>query len=284
MSEPLIRSVSDTARWVAFHRATESDRKDHIFHDPYARSLAGERGALIGRKLRENAWAIAMRTYLFDNEIRALLRSEPIDLVVNLAAGFDSRPYRLELPSSLQWIEVDLPEIVDAKRRILQSEKPVCKLEIIAEDLGNDVRRRALFAKLNERAKNILVMSEGLLIYLTDEKATSLATDLRAQRHFHYWLVEVTSPKVLDWINRRWRHHFEAANALMAFAPKDWRKFFADLGWDVVNFKDLVQTAQTMNRRPFVMRAYQFVGSLFPAWYEKQARLWESGVALLRRA
>lgn len=71
MSEPLIRSVSDTAHWVAFHRATESDRKDHIFDDPYARSLAGERGALIGRKLRENAWAIAMRTYLFDNEIRA---------------------------------------------------------------------------------------------------------------------------------------------------------------------------------------------------------------------
>jgi methyltransferase (TIGR00027 family) len=205
-------------------------------------------------------------------------------VVVNLAAGFDSRPYRLELPSSIQWVEVDLPEIVDAKRKVLQNEKPLCKLEIIAEDLGDEVRRRNLFSNLNQRAKNIMVMSEGLLIYLNDEKVSSLATDLHAQQHFHYWLIEVTSPKVLDWINRRWRHHFQAANAPMAFAPIDWRNFFAEHGWDAVNFENLAHTARRMNRQPVMMRAYNFIGSFFPAWYEKQVRLWESGVALLRRA
>ncbi len=135
MSEPLIRSISDTARWVAYHRATESDRPDSIFRDPYARRLAGERGELIGRKLRQNAWAIAIRTYLFDKAIRGLLSREPVDMVVNLAAGLDSRPYRLELPPWLQWIEVDLPEIVDAKRRILSDEKPHCQLEVTTEHL-----------------------------------------------------------------------------------------------------------------------------------------------------
>jgi O-methyltransferase involved in polyketide biosynthesis len=65
MPEPLIRSISDTARWVAYHRATESDRPDAIFRDPHAHSLAGERGELIGRKLKDNAWAIAVRTYSF---------------------------------------------------------------------------------------------------------------------------------------------------------------------------------------------------------------------------
>ena len=42
--EPAIRSVADTALWVAVYRAEESERKDAIFKDPYARRLAGERG------------------------------------------------------------------------------------------------------------------------------------------------------------------------------------------------------------------------------------------------
>ena len=83
MPEPLIRSISDTARWVAHHRATESDRPDAIFRDPHARSLAGERGELIGRKLNANAWAIAVRTYLFDKAIRGLL-SRAADLYPTL--------------------------------------------------------------------------------------------------------------------------------------------------------------------------------------------------------
>ena len=64
MHEPLVRSISDTANWVAYHRATESDRRDALFRDPYARRLARERGELLGRKLHENAWAIAVR-YIF---------------------------------------------------------------------------------------------------------------------------------------------------------------------------------------------------------------------------
>jgi O-methyltransferase involved in polyketide biosynthesis len=103
MPEPLIRSRSDTARRAACHRATESERPDAIFRDPYARPLAGERGELIGTRLHENAWAIAVRTYLFDTAILELLSRHSIDMVVNLAAGLDSRPYRLDLPAALRW-------------------------------------------------------------------------------------------------------------------------------------------------------------------------------------
>ena len=234
--------MSDTARWVAYHRATESDRKDKIFHDPYARALAGDRGALIGRELQENAWAIAVRTYLFDDVIRRLINSEPLDLVLNLAAGFDSRPYRLELPSLLDWVEVELPEIVDAKRKILQNEKPVCKLEIIIEDLADGARRRKLFSYLNQRANNIMVVSEGLLIYLDNKKVATLASDLHSQRHFQYWLVEVTSPKVLDWINRRWRHHFR----LRIFV---WPSHRMIGGSSIVNGGGMLSNSRILHRR-----------------------------------
>jgi methyltransferase (TIGR00027 family) len=284
MPEPLIRSISDTARWVAFHRATESERSDAIFHDPYARRLAGERGEQIGRRLHQNAWAIAVRTYLFDQAIGSLLSKEPIDMLVNLAAGLDSRPYRLELPSGLRWVEVDLPEIVDSKREMLTGEVPRCQLEIITQHLGDRDQRRTLFAQLNEKAGCIAVMSEGLLTYLDEDKVTSLAEDLHAQGHFQYWLAEVISPAVLNWINRKWEHHFEAANSPMRFAPADWRRFYRDRGWEPQEFNDMASTAKKLNREPGMMKFFRILGQAFPRWNEKQSKVWESGVALLRRA
>lgn len=54
------------------------------------------------------------RTYLFDRIIREQV-AQGADMVVNLAAGLDTRPYRMQLPSSLNWVEVDLPKILDYK-------------------------------------------------------------------------------------------------------------------------------------------------------------------------
>jgi methyltransferase (TIGR00027 family) len=283
MAEPLIRSISETANWVAYHRATESERPDAIFHDEYARRLAGERGEAIGRKLAQNAWAIAVRTYLFDKMLLEVVSRERIEMVVNLAAGLDARPYRMELLPSLRWVEVDLPEILEAKRKVLAQEKPRCQLEVITQHLGDQAQRRTLFAQLNRRAERIVVMSEGLLLYLDEEKVTSLAADLHAQPHFTYWVVEVVSPRVLAMITRKWHRHFEAANARMSFAPADWRAFYRERGWEAVEFKDMAQTAREVHREPGMMKVMGFLGQMFPSWREKQNKEWESGVALLRR-
>jgi len=94
MEEPLIRDISDTARWVAVYRARETERPDAAFRDPFARRLAGERGEQIARAMpmaEEAAWSFIARTHLFD---RFILRAVEggADLVVNLAAGLDARP------------------------------------------------------------------------------------------------------------------------------------------------------------------------------------------------
>ena len=61
----LVRNISDTALWVAHYRAVESERPDAHFSDPYARALAGERGARIAKSQQfgnRNAWAFVART------------------------------------------------------------------------------------------------------------------------------------------------------------------------------------------------------------------------------
>src|SRR5262245_25663827 len=127
--DQLIHNISDTALWVAHYRAMESERPDAHFRDPYAKLLAGDRGAEIVEKMpaaRRNAWAMIVRTCIFDEVILRLIKNG-VDTVLNLAAGLDTRPYRLELPSSLQWVEVDLDAILQYKEQKLNGEQPRCK-------------------------------------------------------------------------------------------------------------------------------------------------------------
>ncbi len=163
-SEPLIRNVSDTARWVAVYRARETERPDAHFRDPFARRLAGERGEQIAKSMplgRDNDWSMITRTWLGDQFINEQVQ-QGIDMVINLAAGLDARPYRMQLPASLKWIEVDLPEILAYKEEILRDEKPVCSLERIRLDLSDAAARRDLFAELGRRSQNALIITEGL--------------------------------------------------------------------------------------------------------------------------
>jgi hypothetical protein len=72
MSEPTIQHVSDTALWAAAFRARETERKDGLFRDPFARRLAGARGEKIAKATpfhEKNSWSWVTRTYLFDRII-----------------------------------------------------------------------------------------------------------------------------------------------------------------------------------------------------------------------
>src|SRR5215468_7771291 len=144
--EPLVENISDTARWVAIFRAEESERSDAVFHDPFARKLAGKKGEQIANAIgfgRENSWSFIARTFSFDEFVMRHVR-EGYDMVLNLAAGLDARPYRMELPSSLQWVEVDLPGIIEEKEKILNNETPRCDLIRIKSDLAEQKTRREL--------------------------------------------------------------------------------------------------------------------------------------------
>src|SRR5436309_8492123 len=123
----------------------ETDRPDAHFRDPFARVLAGERGQEIVKKMpgaQRSAWAMIVRTCVFDEVILRLIRENGVNIVLNLAAGLDTRPYRLPLPESLSWFEIDFAPILDYKEEKLQNEKPVCRLERIKMDLSDASARR----------------------------------------------------------------------------------------------------------------------------------------------
>jgi methyltransferase (TIGR00027 family) len=244
--------VSDTALWVAYFRALETQRPDALFRDPFAERLAGERGFQIANTLPDGnnqEWAWMARTYLFDQFAMRVVQ-EGADLVVNLAAGLDARPYRLDLPASLQWVEVDFPEIVSYKEEILASEKPVCRLERVSMDLTDVQSRRALFADLNRRAKKIAILSEGLLIYFATEDVVSLAKDLAAESNIQSWVLDLASPGQLKLMQRSSGKQLSEAGAGFKFGPPEGPNFFVPFGWEPIDIKGLLKTAAQFKRSP----------------------------------
>src|SRR5436309_943921 len=180
-----IDNISDTARWVAVYRALETARPDAIFRDPFAERLAGERGHQIMEEMpsgRAYAWPMIVRTAVFDEIILEAVQQRQVDLVLNLAAGLDARPWRLPLPPALRWVDVDVPGILDYKAEALRDEKPVCRYEAVAVDLRDAQKRQELFAELGAASSRSSVVTEGRLSYLAPGRGAALAPDLHGRR------------------------------------------------------------------------------------------------------
>jgi len=262
MADPQgLRNISDTAAWVAIYRALESERPDAWFRDPLARRLAGDRGERIARNMKygnKNAWSFVARTVVVDRHVAEKV-GQGADMVVNLAAGLDTRPYRMALPASLLWIEVDLPEMVQYKTDALAGERPVCALERIPCDLANPSARRPVFERIAARATRVLVITEGLLVYLTDEEVTTLAQDLGRQPGFAWWAIDLMSPRLLRMLQAGMGSELNEAGAPLKFAPAKGPGFFAELGWKPVEIRSMLHEAAKLKRLPLRMRPFSWL-------------------------
>src|SRR5262245_27259957 len=179
----------------------ETERPDAIFRDSFARTLAGPEGkAIVGELPRGQAmaWALIIRTAVFDEMILASIHTRGVRRILNLAAGLDARPWRLTaLPADVEWIDVDLPPMLEYKRQALRDVPPVCRYRAVPADLTSAGDRATLFADLGDvsSSSSTLVVTEGLLIYLTEEHVGTLATDLLEQPSLQWWLLDIASPR-----------------------------------------------------------------------------------------
>src|SRR4051794_22615434 len=130
-----IRNISDTALMTAACRAFETQRPDGWMKDPFAARLAGERGMAIAKALPSveiMCFGIGIRSRILDDGVPAEVRERGADTVLSVGAGLDTRPWRIDVPASLRWIEVDLQPMLDYKWSIMGSEQPKCIVERLA--------------------------------------------------------------------------------------------------------------------------------------------------------
>lgn len=278
-TEHVLTHVSDTARWTALHRATESARPDALFHDPLAERLAGEHGqaivAHVPRSTRNGWWLVARTKIIDDTILRAI--AEGCDRVLNLAAGLDTRPYRLALPPNLGWVEADLPQLLEEKTQLLADQKPRCRLTRTAVDLADPRARDSFFNEALDGAAKALVLTEGLLMYLEESDIRALSGALQ-RPEVSWWMLDFAGPGLKRMMNRKMAGLLQ--NAPFKFAPENGLAYFEDLGWRVVESESLFTAAGRFDRLPMLMRAAAWLPQPDPR--RPGRRPW-SAVALLAR-
>ncbi len=286
MTEPgQIENVSDTALWVAEYRAMETLRPDAIFSDPFAARLSGQRGRAIVAKMprgKAMAWPMSVRTKVFDEVVLEFTRSHGVDLVINLAAGLDARPWRLDLPADLHWVDVDLPGILNHKSRELAGETPGCHYEAVTMDLRDEAKRRALFAQLGARHSRVLVLAEGLFVYLPPEAVAALVADLHAQPAFRWMMIDLGSPRLLKMMHRMWGKRVRQGNAPFLFAPPEGTTFFEKHGWREKRYYSSMDEARRLNRQMAFMGFWRFVMNFYPKRIRAEMKRF-SGMVVLER-
>jgi methyltransferase (TIGR00027 family) len=253
-----IRNVSDTAHIIAAHRATESARPDALFHDALADRLAGDTGrefVAASPRIMRDSWPVVARTKLIDDLI-ADATGKGCDRVLNLAAGLDTRPYRLDLEPDFVWVEADLPELLNEKERLLAGERPRCRLTRHAVDLADPVARGAFLDEALAGATKALVLTEGLLIYLDPSDVDGLSEALQ-RPEVTWWMFDFFSPALVRRLTKKSASMLESAP--FKFAPAEGVAYFESLGWKTLDAESTLLAAKRFHRLPVTMRLVTYI-------------------------
>lgn len=289
MNEPLINRVSDTAFMAAAYRAIETDRPDAMFHDPLAAKLAGEQGRKIVGSLPKQAfvggWTVVIRTRIIDDFIHVAIAGG-VDTILNLGAGLDTRPYRMELPESLRWIEVDYAHVMELKKIRLSGETPRCRMERVGLDLADVTARRTFLDDVAARSKSILVLTEAVTPYLSEDAVASLGADLRSHESIKYWVVDYFSPASYEY-RRRSGMSRAMKNAPFLFEPADYFGFFAQIGWKPKETRYFAVEAERLRRPapfPLLIRLGMRILGLFASLERRREMKRYAGFVLFESA
>jgi methyltransferase (TIGR00027 family) len=277
-----IANLSDTALLTAYARAIEAERPDALFKDPYSRRLAGIEGEALANEsgaAATIAGAVASRTAVFDELVMKKVRQEGADLIVNLAAGLDTRPWRLDLPADLIWIDADLPDLLAYKTQRMHGLRPRCVYHALDTDLADTSALDRLLARC-AIAKKGLVISEGLLVYWTTAQVGALANRLHRETSLAWWVTDLAGPRALAMMERSWGRLLQGSR--FQFAPPDSATFFGELGWRETEFRSSQEEARRLGRAPNQPLLGRIVTALASARLREEIRRL-SGCAVLAR-
>ncbi|MFG2934496.1 class I SAM-dependent methyltransferase [Streptomyces sp. NPDC048282] len=252
-----MEAVSYTAQWTAAARALETERGNRaIFEDPFARALAAPRGFELLEKNRGSGLTpfIAIRTRYLDESIAQVLADDDIRQIVFVAAGMDTRPFRLGWPDDATVYEVDFPALLAEKRRRLAESgaQPRVRRREVAVDLRREWLPELAQAGFDPGRPTLWIV-EGLLFFLTPEQATDLLRALGTASAPGSWLgVDFVSQALLrSPFSREFRRNLEEDGTPWLFGTDEPEEYLASIGWKARDVKEPGEPSTAHEDWPF---------------------------------
>lgn len=193
-----LSDVSETAIITLKSRVIESQKEAPVFFDPVSVQLFEKMEVVfkdtpLQTRMEKDLPGtltrhIALRARKYDSETLDFIRSTSNPLVVNLGSGFDTRFWRLQTEKNWQYLEVDLPGVIEAKQNLFKNDLPYSTIS--ASVLENDWIEEIL--KIQNQA--VLFLAEGLFMYLPQQEVQDLFKKL-SEKFSHSAIIFETVTK-----------------------------------------------------------------------------------------
>ena len=233
-------AVAKTSLLIAAIRAVETNRSEkegRLFTDPFAEVLAGSEGFSILEQVLAEAGeqhGIVLRTRYFDDRIMHGL-AQGIRQIVILAAGMDTRAYRLSFPDGTRVFELDRPEVLSYKQEKLGNTLLHCKRHAVGVDLREEWQSKLIQAGMNTTERTLWLV-EGLLIYLEEAAVVTLFEKIDSLSVPNSILLfDVLGRSLLDSpFMAKQLQFLEKLGAPWHFGSDEPEKFMEQFGWTTV--------------------------------------------------
>lgn len=227
--------LAATAHWTAGVRACDSRRADRLFGDPWAAALAGEPGAAwLAQRSEESTVPIVIRTRYFDDFLLRISHQEGIRRVVLIAAGLDTRAFRLNWPEGMCLFELDQAVVLDYKEATLRTidAQPACERRIIRKDLTQPWKAALLECGFDPHERSVWLL-EGLLFYLANEGAAQILDTISLLTAPGSWLGcnVINSAMLISPYTKAWVDMQAQSGAPWIGFMDDPEAFLAARGW-----------------------------------------------------
>jgi O-methyltransferase involved in polyketide biosynthesis len=196
----VLTGVSETALLTLRVRANEARRPDSIIDDPVAIELAES----IDYDFEKFGFArrqdMAVRALAYDRHTRRYLVDHPKATVVALAEGLQTSFYRLDAAGAgdrFQWLTVDLPPMIELRRKLLPESERVRMCAQSALDFS--------WMDQVETEHGVFITAEGLLMYLQPGEALGLITECAARFPGGQMMFDLPPALFASWAGRGMR-------------------------------------------------------------------------------
>ena len=187
-----INSVSETLLITLYARATESRRRDALLIDPIAEHLIDQLDYDFSHFDKKNTQtAVAIRARYFDDNAMYFIQSHKDAHIISLGSGLDTRNHRLldQGYKAEKFIDVDFPDVISAREKLLPS---TANNQRIASSALDTNWMESLSPQLD--GKPVLIVAEGLMMYLTHQQIQQLLNDLQTYFPKAQLLFDATVP------------------------------------------------------------------------------------------
>lgn len=236
-----IPAVSETLFLPLYALALGSRRPDPIIADDGAVELTRRldqhfadsdvrlfRRLAAGRLPSALITTMSLRIRRYDRYAREFLEGRPDAVVVSLGCGLDDRRRRVD-NGTVRWYDLDLPEVIDLRRRFLSENE---RMRFIASSVLD-------FAWMDQlpdvSGSDVLFIAEGLFMYLPPDAVRSLVVTLADRFPASELVAELANERIVRMMQReparsKLRRQFSLSeNVVYSFGPRDSQQIAA---WD----------------------------------------------------